>query len=169
MHEEISEKVIGISINAAKMTAEQLKEALIKLIAELEKGTKAITNPDIVHGKQTIGRLTKQGKALSNIEITDENIKSFESVARKYKIDYALKKDISEATADGLRPPRYLVFFKGQDIDVLNAAFKEFTAKKVKQAEKPSIRKTLSSMKELAKSQNAKLDKVKNKDRGLAL
>ena len=40
----------------------------------------------------------------SNIEITNDNIKAFESTAKKYGIDFALKKDSSE------QPPRYLVF-----------------------------------------------------------
>lgn len=66
---------------------------------------------------------------MTNIEITDGNIKSFERVARKYGVDYALKKDTS-----GERP-RYLVFFKARDADALTAAFKEYTAKGVKREE----------------------------------
>ena len=58
---------------------------------------------------------------VSNIEITDANIKAFESTAKKYGIDFALKK------ADD----RYLVFFKGRDADVLTAAFREFSKKKL--------------------------------------
>ena len=37
------------------------------------------------------------------------------------------KKDVS------VEPPSYLVFFKGRDVDVMTAAFKEFSAKTVKQ------------------------------------
>ncbi len=43
---------------------------------------------------------------MTNIEITDANIKSFDKVARKYGIDYAVKKDKSVA------PPKYLIFSK---------------------------------------------------------
>ena len=42
-----------------------------------------------------------------------DNIKAFESTAKKYGIDFALKKDSTET------PPRYLVFFKGRDADAL--------------------------------------------------
>ena len=42
-------------------------------------------------GKQTIKQLVESGAALSNIEITNKNIKSFEPVAKKYGLDYALK------------------------------------------------------------------------------
>ena len=59
----------------------------------------------------------KQNTGISNIEITEGNIKAFESTAKKYGIDFALKKDTTES------PPRYLVFFKGRDADVLTAAF----------------------------------------------
>ena len=78
-------------------------------------------------------------------------------------IDFALKKDTTE------NPPRYLVFFKGRDADVLTAAFKEFSAKKLTQEKKPSIRKLLSSLKEKAAGLNAQRDKVKNKDREVSL
>ena len=72
-------------------------------------------------GKQSLDKLMKQNVQLSNIEITDGNIKSFERVAKKYSIDFSLKKDV---TAD---PPRYYVFFKARDADVMTAAFKEYT------------------------------------------
>ena len=97
----------------------------------------------------------------SNIEITKDNIKAFESTAKKYGIDFALKKDSTET------PPRYLVFFKGRDADALTAAFKEFSAKKLTQEQKPSIRKLIVSLKEKAAALNAQRDKVKNKDRGI--
>lgn len=53
--------------------------------------------------KQLIG----QNQGVSNIEITDSNIKSFERVARKYGVDFAVKKDRS------VSPPKYLVFSRG--------------------------------------------------------
>ena len=105
----------------------------------------------------------KQNTGVSNIEITADNVKAFESTAKKYSIDFALKKDTTE------NPPRYLVFFKGRDIDVLTAAFKEFSAKKLTQDKKPSIRKLLSTLKEAAQRRNAQREKVNNKDRGREL
>lgn len=74
-----------------------------------------------------------QNAGVSSIEITDSNIKSFERVARKYGVDFALKKD---RTA---QPPRYLVFFKARDADALTAAFTEFSAKTVKKTRQPSV------------------------------
>ena len=73
-------------------------------------------------------QLIWQNQGVSNIEITDSNIKSFERVARKYGVDFALKKDKSGDI------PKYLVFFKARDADALTAAFREYTAKEVKRA-----------------------------------
>ena len=113
--------------------------------------------------KHSIKHLVEQNAAISNIEVTDGNIKSFESTASKYGIDYALKKDTSE------QPPRYLVFFKGRDVDVMTQAFKEFSAKTVKQKDKPSLRQKLSRHQEQSKKQQREKVKVKSKDRGVEL
>ncbi len=37
------------------------------------------------HGKQSLKKLAQQNVQLSNIEITDNNIKAFEKVAKKYQ------------------------------------------------------------------------------------
>ena len=50
---------------------------------------------------------------------------------------------------------------------MLTAAFKEFSAKKLTQEQKPSIRKVLSDFKEKAAALNAQWVQVKNKDRGI--
>lgn len=110
-------------------------------------------------GKQTLKQLIKSDAALSNIEITDENIKSFEKSAKKYGIDYALKKDKSQ------NPPKFVVFFKGKDLDVITNAFEDYTKKVIKR--KPSIRKLLVKLKEKAKSMNK--DKDRNRDQELSL
>lgn len=103
MQEEVENKSVAISIKATKLTANVLKAALLKALEEMEKKQK---NPKIYKGKQSVKHLVRQGAGVSNIEITDGNIKSFEKVARKYGIDFALKKDASTQS------PRYLVFFK---------------------------------------------------------
>lgn len=158
MQDEINEKVVALSVKGAKLTAETLQKAIKAMLAQAKKQQEK--QP---HGKQTLKQLAKQNAGLSNIEITEGNIKAFEHTAKKYGIDFALKKDTTET------PPRYLVFFKGRDADALTAAFKEFSAKKLNHDKKPSIRRLLSSLKDKAASLNAQRDKVKNKDRGIEL
>ena len=157
MQDEINEKVVALSVKGAKLTAETLQKAIKAMLAQAKKQQEK--QP---HGKQTLKQLAKQNAGLSNIEITEGNIKAFEQTAKKYGIDFALKKDSTEI------PPRYLVFFKGRDADALTAAFKEFSAKKLTQEQKPSIRKLIVSLKEKAAALNAQRDNVKNKDRGIA-
>lgn len=152
MQDEVNEKVVALSIKGSKLTAEMLQKAMKALLA---KGKQQIGKQP--HGKQTLRQLMKQNTGVSNIEITDGNIKAFESTAKKYGIDYALKKDTTE------QPPRYLVFFKGRDADVLTAAFKEFSAKKLTQEQRPSIRKALAAFRDAAKQLNANRQRTKNK------
>ena len=139
-----------------------LAKAIKAFLDRAEKLGKELTTPEDMSskGKQTVRQLTGQGVGVSNIEITDKNIKPFESVARKYGVDFALRKDVSDM------PPKWLVFFKSRDADALTAAFKEFSAKQLKKtSEKPSI---IESMRDLmAKVKKQVIDKTKHKDRGL--
>ena len=158
MQEETNEKTIALYIKTGKLTAQQLQKAMKALLAQMKKQH---DKQKIPHGKQTLKQLMKQNAGVSNIEITKDNIKAFESTAKKYGIDFALKKDVTES------PPRYLVFFKARDADALTAAFKEFSAKKLSREQKPSIRKALAVFRDKAKQLNANREKVKNKERGI--
>ena len=158
MQEETNEKTIALYIKTGKLTAQQLQKAMKALLAQMKKQH---DKQKIPHGKQTLKQLMKQNAGVSNIEITKDNIKAFESTAKKYGIDFALKKDATES------PPRYLVFFKARDADALTAAFKEFSAKKLSREQKPSIRKALAVFRDKSKQLNANREKVKNKERGI--
>lgn len=46
-------------------------------------------------------------------------------------------------------PPKYTVFFKAKDADALTSAFEEFTNRKLKTKEKPSVLEQLNKLKEL--------------------
>ncbi|MDE6595778.1 MAG: PcfB family protein [Oscillospiraceae bacterium] len=157
MQEQINEKTVALSIKTAKLTAEVLQKAIRKMLSAKSKA------PKIYKGKQTLKHLMKQNTGVSSMEITDANIKAFEPIAKKYGLDYSLTK------VKGEEPPRYLVFFKGRDVDVMTEAFKEFAAKQLNKEKKPSIRKALAAFKEKAKQMNQNREKVKNKDRGREL
>lgn len=109
---------------------------------------------------RSMKQLMNQGVQLTNIPITDDNIKSFERIARKYGIDYSLKKDVSTD------PPRFMVFFKAKDVDVMTAAFKEYAGVSMKQkVKKPSVKKKLAKTVQRKVKHRQKV-KQKNKDRG---
>ena len=143
-----------------------MKAAIKKLFSEMNKqkpsvkqcGSHQVTR----RGKQSLKQMTKEGSQLTNIEITDNNIKSFERVARKYGIDYSLKKDSSTS------PPRYLVFFRARDVDVMTTAFKEYvgiSAEKEKKPKRMSIRKKLQVAKDRV-AKHREREKSHKKERG---
>lgn len=158
MEEEVTQKTIAFSVKTTKLTADVLKGVLKKFL----EAKKQNHNP-YEKGKQSVKELMGQNTGISNIEISDGNIKSFERVAKKYGIDYAVKKDKSET------PPKYLIFFKGRDTDVLNQAFKEFVGKQMRKQEKPTILERLTHFKEMAKGMDRERVKEKQKDRGQGL
>lgn len=158
MQEEVENRSVTLIISSAKLTGRVLKEAIAKYLVHRKdkKITKARADPVVPHGKQTVKQLVGQNAGVSNLEITDSNIKSFDRVARKYGVDYAVKKDRS------VSPPKYLVFFKGRDADALTAAFTEFTAKTMDRAKKPSVLSRLQQFKELVKANT--IDRVRHKE-----
>ena len=103
MQDEVNTKVVAIMIKGGKISAEVLKKALDKFVQEIEKAQKQMQQPKAYRGKQSIKHLMSQNAAISNIEVTDGNIKSFERTASKYGLDFALKKDVSA------EPPSYCV------------------------------------------------------------
>ena len=148
MQEEVTQKTIALSVKTARVTADVLKNMLRKYLSgQKQKGK----NPYKV-GKQSYKELKSQGSGLSNIEITDGNIKSFERVAKKYRLDFALKKDSST------KPPTYYVFFKGQDTEMMNLAFKKYLGVQMNKKDKPSIMKKLMHFKDA-------VSKGKNRER----
>jgi len=160
LHEEVNQKTIALTINTTKMTARVLKDLFEKY---LEAQKQKEHNP-YSQGKQSLKELVGQNAGVSNIEINDNNIKSFERIAKKYGIDYALKKDKQ------VDPPKYLVFFKGRDTDVLTMAFKEFVVTNEKKHSKESIREKLAHFKDLAtKGKNRERSREQQKDRGQSL
>ena len=158
MQEEVTGKSVALIVDGARMS-EQVLEKAINAYLDARKNKQ----PKIYHGKQSLKQLARQNAGLANIEITEKNIKAFTRVAKKYHVDFALKKD---TTAE---QPRYLVFFKSRDADAITTAFQEFTAGKLHR--KPSIRQRLAQAKEQARKQHRELDrqKVKEKERGVEL
>lgn len=153
MQDEVREKsvvfVIRVGKTGGKLTASMLKYAI-------EQYLKQQRNPRAPHGKQSVKSLVRQGAGVQNIEITDKNIRSFQSIARKYGVDYALKKDTSS------QPPRYLVFFKARDTDALTAAFREFSGKQLKRNKKPSILVQLKKFQEEIVNHDRARNRAKN-------
>ena len=138
MQDEINARVVMLAIqmgkSGARLTEWAFRKAIQKLM-EFDDRIHDVEDDGLKHGKLKMKDLMSQNAGVSNIEITKDNIGSFERVARKYHIDFALKKD---RTAD---PPRYLVFFKARDADAMTAAFKEYSQKEMRRMEREKERK----------------------------
>ena len=158
MQEEVEHKTVALAINASKLTAKEFKKGILKFLAYLKDKQ---NHPNIPQGKQSVKQLAKQGQGMTSIEITDQNIKDFERVAKKYGVDFAVMKDKHEI------PPKYVVFFKGKDADAITNAFKEYTADMVKKAARPSVLAELRKLAQIVK--NTVVDKVKHKNKEQSL
>ena len=74
MQDEVNEKVVALSIKTSKLTAEVLQKAMKAVLA---KGKQQLSKAP--HGKITMRQLMKPGEKVTNIEITDANIKAFDA------------------------------------------------------------------------------------------
>lgn len=153
MQEEVEQKVVTLVINCTKLTEQELKKALCKLLQTL-KEQRRTHQP---HGKMSVKKLAAQNKGLQSIEVTDQNIGSFNRIARKYGIDFAPFKAKGQ--------DRYLVFFKGQDADAMTAAFKEYTAQTMKKHRRPSVQAALARFRAMVKAPVADREKKKELER----
>lgn len=158
MQEEVTQKTIALVIKNAKLDANVLKAAMrMYLNHRRQKAQK-------MHGKTSVKKLVGEGVGVSSIEVTDGNIKSFERVARKYNVDFAVKKDKTTA------PPKYVVFFKGRDADAVAQAFKEFVYGNEKRKSRTSVREKLKRFRDaVSQNKNRERSREKNKDRGQSL
>ena len=155
MQEEVEQKSLTLTVNAAKMTARLFRAAIAKYVAHRkEKKHDAQTGVRYV-GRQSVKKLVGQNQGVSNIELSGQDLKEFQRITRRYGVDYAIRK------VDGDKP-RVLVFFKARDSDALTAALKELASTKAQtQSERPSVLQRL----EKAKEQAAKtIGKIRNRE-----
>ena len=107
-------KTIDLSVKAEKITSDVLRSAMQEFLSG--KADKK--------GRMTYKQLqAKSPSKLDSIEVNDSNIGDFLNTARKYDIDFALKRDKSTS------PPTYHVFFSAAKTEDFKRAFTEYTDK----------------------------------------
>ena len=163
MQEEVENRTLTLMVNGSKFTGRMFKAAIAKYMAHRKEvkhqNQKGRDSPVTPHGKQTVKQLVGQNQGVSNFEIKDPSIREFDRIARKYGVDYAIKRDRSSD------PPKFLVFFKSRDADALTSAFNEYVGKKVKKASRPSVLKKLAHFKSLIKNPIKDREKRKEQER----
>ena len=152
MQEEIEQKSFNIMISTTKLSARTVLRAV--------KAALRLYQSKASQGKQSVRTLLRQNRGVSSVEISKTGIRGLERYAKKYGIDYAIRKDISEV------PPRYLVFFKAPDAEAFHSAFKEYSASLLNKDKRPSV---LARLQELVQAAAELPGKVRHKEqeRGL--
>ena len=141
MQEEVENRTINLAVSTTRMSAKAVAEMVLSYL-RARKAKKAI-GPS---GKMSVKQLIRKEQGASQMELADKDLRGFERIARKYGVDYAVRKDHSK------NPMRYLVFFKAKDADVLTAAMKEYMDTALRKARKPSILEKLRGMVEMMKA-----------------
>ncbi len=143
MQEEVENRTINLAISTTKLTGRTVVSGIRKYLQHREKA-KAMKGKDAgIHGKQTVKQLLSQNQGATNVEIDKSGIKDFERLAKKYGVDFAVRKDKS------VNPPRYLVFVRSKDADALDAICKEHEARALNKDKKPSVLEQLNKFKEI--------------------
>ena len=142
MQEEVENRTVNLAISTTKLTFRTIVNGY-NAWKRHHQAKVAQKTSQLPIGKQSIKELIGQNQGVSSIPIEKTDLKGFEQVARKYGVDYAITKD------QNVIPPKYTVFFKAKDADALTSAFEEFTNRKLKAKEKPSILEQLDKLKEL--------------------
>ena len=152
VQEEVEQKTFNIVVSTTKLTARTILNAGRAAIQQYQA--------KMAGGKQSVRMLLRQNRGVSSVEIDKTNIKGFERYAKKYGIDYAIRKDNSEV------PPRYLVFFKAPDAEAFHAAFKEYSASLLSKTKRPSVLEKLHELVQAAAELPGKVRR-KEQERGL--
>lgn len=147
MQEEVENRAINLAISTTKLTTRTIVSAIRKYLQHREKvKARKVVRDTSPHGRQTVKQLLGQNQGATNVEIDKSGIKDFERLAKKYGVDFAVRKDKS------VDPPRYLVFVRSKDADALDAICKEHQAKSLTKDKRPSVLKQLAKFKDLVAS-----------------
>ena len=87
MQEEIEHKTVNLAISTTKLSARTLLRGMQFLLRQYDKHAS--------QGKQSMKRLVRQNRGVTNVEIQKTGIKDFDRYAKRYHIDYSIQKDLS--------------------------------------------------------------------------
>jgi hypothetical protein len=114
----VQEHLQQVELTTAKQTAHFTGKLLAKMIRKFMQD-RMNGNQESHRGRKSIEELTKDGKQVNSMDIKD--IHSFDRVAKKYGVDYAVMEDSTGGKE------KWKVFFKARDVDVIHKAFEEYS------------------------------------------
>ena len=138
MQEEVENKTLTLIVSGTKFSGRMLKEAVSKYLAHRANAKR---NGPVRHrGKQTVKQLIRQDQGVESEELKDANMREFNRIARKYGVDYAVKR------MRGTDPPQFQIFFKGRDSAAISEAFREYGGERVRDASRRSVLQRLAEL-----------------------
>ena len=99
MQEDIEQRTVSITVQAAKLSGRVLKSAIAAALRKMEQQR---TTPTV--GRNSMKRLAGRDGGTNTIDVPGR-IRSFERYARKYQVRYHIEKNISTT------PPSWTVLF----------------------------------------------------------
>ena len=135
IQEESTQRTVALVVRASRLTEGVLKKAMLMYLEHRNHKPEK-------HGRISVRKLLGKDQGANTMEINNANIRSFDRVASKYNIDYAIQKDRS------VNPPKYVVFFKGRDADVIARAFKDFCDLNERKHNRVSLREKLENFRQ---------------------
>lgn len=142
MQEELENRTVTLIVSSGKFTGRTLKSAISHFLSYSRHKVQDHKEKNVVpHGKQSVKDLIGQNAGVENVELGDDaDLRIFNRIARKYGVDYAVKKVTKE---DGTK--QFMIFFKGRDKDAITTAMTEYMNhwREHGKEEKPSIRKLI--------------------------
>ena len=174
MQEEIENRTVNLVITTSKLTVRTLMDGIRRFINQSGVQTRVsrerIAKAEVrarqkaegPHGKQTVKQLIRHGNGLKRIPVQGERLKEFERVLKRYGVDFAIMKEAQPES------PRFLVFFKAKDEEVLSSVLADCTRRQMEHDDpnRISVMKLLEAMKEKVAAIPRK-DRMKEKDLSL--
>lgn len=145
--EELSRRTFAFSFNAGKLSLKFMADVLRYLHQQNEKER---------FGEQSIQRLNMKDQTITNIPISEADIKGIRRELKRFGVDFSLMKD------EG----KYTVHFIARDSSQIEKAIENYMAKKFRESEKPTLKDRLKAAKDKlqeAATGEIPFDKVKNK------
>ena len=145
MQEEIENKTVAISVQAAKLTGKVLAKACAAAYRKIQKNIEQGKTPQ---GRQSVKKLMNH-RVTTNALPLDGETKLFDKVARQFNVDYAFHK-----TDKG----KYLLFFKAGQADAITQCFAEYTKAFMEKSKRrrPSILENIKKHSERARTKPPK-------------
>ena len=158
MQEEVESKTVTLIVSGTKLTGRLLKAAISKYLAHRKevKQSASLDSKDSgvkQYGKISMAEIEKQFGDSKRIDLKDKGLSEFDRCARKYCVQYAVRKNSKGS---------YELFFKAPSSENMDSAFREYTVKRLKKAQRPSVLAKLQKFKEQVK--NAVGDRTKRKE-----